>query len=66
VLFCEKGIDDIALHYLSKNGIIAVKNVSSSDMEKLARATGAKIISRIKDLSADALGQAKQSKRSNR
>jgi thermosome len=59
VLFCEKGIDDIALHYLSKNGILAVKNVSSSDMEKLARATGAKIISRIKDLSADALGEAK-------
>jgi thermosome len=59
VLFCEKGIDDIALHYLAKNGILAVKNVSSSDMEKLARATGAKIISRIKDLSTDALGQAK-------
>ncbi|MCW3996552.1 MAG: thermosome subunit beta [Candidatus Bathyarchaeota archaeon] len=59
VLFCEKGIDDIALHFLAKAGILAVKNVSSADMEKLARATGAKIIASIKDLTADALGSAK-------
>jgi thermosome len=59
VLFCEKGIDDVALHFLAKAGILAVKSVSSSDMEKLARATGAKIIASVKDLTADALGSAK-------
>jgi thermosome len=59
VLFCEKGIDDIALHFLAKAGILAVKSVSSGDMEKLARATGAKIIASVKDLTADALGSAK-------
>jgi thermosome len=59
VLFCEKGIDDMALHFLAKNGILAVKNVSSNDLEKLARATGGKIIANIKDLTADALGSAK-------
>ena len=40
VIFCEKGIDDLALHFLSKKNILAVKNASSSDMEKLAKATG--------------------------
>jgi len=59
VLFCEKGIDDVALHFLAKAGILAVKSVSSSDMEKLGRATGAKIIASYKDLTADALGSAK-------
>jgi len=59
VLFCEKGIDDVALHFLAKAGILAVKSVSSSDMEKLSRATGAKIVASIKDLTADALGSAK-------
>lgn len=59
VVFCEKGIDDIALHFLAKKGILAVKNVSSSDMEKLARATGGKIIASIKDLTVDVLGEAK-------
>ena len=60
VVFCEKGIDDMALHFLGKAGVIAVKSVSSSDMEKLARATGGKILSSIKDLTADALGKAKK------
>lgn len=59
VLFCEKGIDDVALHYLSKKGIAAVKNVSSGDMEKLSKATGARIIASVKDLAKDALGEAK-------
>jgi chaperonin GroEL (HSP60 family) len=59
VLFCEKAIDDLALHFLAKKGLLAVKSVSSSDMEKLARATGGKIIGSVKDLSTDALGQAK-------
>jgi len=59
VVFCEKGIDDLALHFLAKKGILAVKNVSSSDMEKLARATGGKIMASFKDLSSDVLGEAK-------
>jgi thermosome len=60
VVFCEKGIDDMALHFLAKSGIFAVKSVSSSDMEKLARATGGKILASVKDLTAAALGKAKK------
>jgi thermosome len=60
VVFCEKGIDDVALHFLAKRGILAVKSVSSSDMEKLARATGGKILASVKDLTAEALGKAKK------
>jgi thermosome len=60
VVFCEKGIDDMALHFLAKSGILAVKSVSSSDMEKLARATGGKTLASIKDLTAQALGEAKK------
>jgi thermosome len=60
VVFCEKGIDDMALHFLAKDGILAVKSVSSSDMEKLARATGGKILASVKDLTANALGKAKK------
>jgi len=59
VVFCEKGIDDMALHFLSKKGVMAIKSVSSSDMEKLARATGGKILASVKDLSADVLGKSK-------
>lgn len=58
-VFCEKSIDDVALHFLSKKGVAAVKNVSSGDMEKLAKATGAKIVASIKDLSSASLGEAK-------
>ena len=58
-VFCEKSIDDIALHFLSKKGIAAVKNVSSGDMEKLAKATGAKIVASVKDVSSSSLGEAK-------
>ena len=60
VVFCEKGIDDMALHFLAKAGVLAVKSVSSSDMEKLARATGGRILASVKDLSADVLGKAKK------
>ncbi len=60
VVFCEKGMDDMALHFLGKAGVLAVKSVSSSDMEKLSRATGGKIVSNINDLTADALGKAKR------
>jgi thermosome len=59
VVLCEKGIDDIALHFLAKRGILTAKNLSSGDMEKLAKATGAKILASTKDLSPDALGEAK-------
>jgi thermosome len=59
VLLCEKGIDDLALHFLAKSKILAVKSVSSSDMEKLARAAGGEIVGRVKDLSPDSLGEAK-------
>lgn len=59
VLFCEKGVDDVALHFLAKKNILAVKSVSGSDMEKLARATGGRIIASVKDLTPDALGEAK-------
>ena len=58
-VFCEKSIDDIALHFLAKKGISAIKNVSSGDMEKLAKATGAKIVASVKDLSSSSLGEAK-------
>jgi len=58
-VFCEKSIDDMALHFLSKKGIAAVKNVSSGDMEKLSKATGAKIMANIKDLGKESLGEAK-------
>jgi len=58
-VFCEKSIDDIALHFLAKKGISAVKNMSSGDMEKLAKATGAKIVASVKDLNSDSLGSAR-------
>jgi len=59
IVFSEKGIDDVALHYLAKKGIGAVKNVSSGDLEKLSKATGARIVASVKDLAKDALGEAK-------
>jgi len=58
VIFCQKGIDDLAQHYLAKEGIVAVRRVKKSDMEKLARATKAKIASSLDDLSAEDLGDA--------
>ncbi len=58
VLFTQKGIDDLAQHFLAKEGIYAVKSVSEKDMKKLAKATGAKIVSNLKDLSKDDLGAA--------
>lgn len=56
VLFCQKGIDDIAQHYLSKKGILAARRVKKSDMDKLARATGGKIVSNLSDLDENDLG----------
>ncbi|NJE09284.1 thermosome subunit, partial [Thermococcus sp. M39] len=58
VVFCQKGIDDLAQHYLAKAGILAVRRVKKSDMEKLAKATGAKIVTNVKDLTSEDLGYA--------
>ena len=58
VVFCQKGIDDMAQHFLAKKGILAVRRVKKSDMEKLARATGGKIVTSIEDLTPDDLGEA--------
>ncbi len=58
VVFCQKGIDDMAQHYLSKNNIYAVRRIKASDMEKLSRATKGKIISNLKDISKGDLGYA--------
>ncbi len=56
VLFCQKGIDDVAQHYLAKNKILAARRVKKSDMEKLAKATGAKIATNLNDFGKDDLG----------
>src|SRR5436309_100939 len=58
VLLCEKGIDDVAQHYLAKKGVLAVRRVKQSDMEKLVKATGARIVSNLDDLKAGDLGKA--------
>nr|1Q3S_A Chain A, Thermosome alpha subunit [Thermococcus sp. JCM 11816]1Q3S_B Chain B, Thermosome alpha subunit [Thermococcus sp. JCM 11816]1Q3S_C Chain C, Thermosome alpha subunit [Thermococcus sp. JCM 11816]1Q3S_D Chain D, Thermosome alpha subunit [Thermococcus sp. JCM 11816]1Q3S_E Chain E, Thermosome alpha subunit [Thermococcus sp. JCM 11816]1Q3S_F Chain F, Thermosome alpha subunit [Thermococcus sp. JCM 11816]1Q3S_G Chain G, Thermosome alpha subunit [Thermococcus sp. JCM 11816]1Q3S_H Chain H, T len=58
VVFVQKGIDDLAQHYLAKYGIMAVRRVKKSDMEKLAKATGAKIVTNVKDLTPEDLGYA--------
>ncbi|MCI4334733.1 MAG: TCP-1/cpn60 chaperonin family protein [Thermoplasmata archaeon] len=58
VVVCQKGIDDVVLHYLAKEGIYAVKQVKESDLQKLARATGAKIVTGIRELTAADLGRA--------
>lgn len=58
VVLCQKGIDDLAAYYLAKADIIAVRRVKKSDMEKLAKATGAVILSDTKDISAKVLGAA--------
>lgn len=58
VLFAQKGIDDLAQHYLSKAGILAVRRVKKSDIEKLARATGANVVTNLEDLTAVDLGEA--------
>jgi len=56
VLFCQKGIDDVAQHYLAKAGILAARRVKKSDMEAMEKATGAKIVSNLDDLTKTDLG----------
>ncbi len=58
VVFTTKGIDEIAQHYLAKYGIMAVRRVKKSDIEKLARATGARIVTNIEELTPEDLGEA--------
>lgn len=58
VLLCQKGIDDMAQHFLAKAGIYAARRVKKSDMDKLARATGAKVITNLEDLTSKDLGKA--------
>ena len=58
VVICQKGIDDMAQHFLAKEGILAVRRTKKSDMEKLAKATGGRIVNNIDDLTSDDLGEA--------
>jgi len=58
VVVCQKGIDDVAQHFLAKKGILAVRRVKRSDMEKLERATGGRIVSNIEDMTENDLGYA--------
>ena len=58
VVFCQKGIDDMSQHYLSKAGILAVRRVKESDLTKLAKATGGRIVTNLDDLSEKDLGAA--------
>ncbi|MDP3484196.1 MAG: thermosome subunit alpha [Methanobacteriaceae archaeon] len=58
VLFCQKGIDDLAQHYLARAGILAVKRAKKSDMTRLQKATGAQLVTNIDDLGSDDLGEA--------
>ncbi len=59
VLICQKGIDDVVQHFLAKKNILAVRRASEKDMEKLARASGAKIVTNLDDLNPEDLGYAK-------
>ncbi len=58
VLFCQKGIDELAQHYLAREGIFAVKRVRKSDIERLEKATGANLATNIEDLKGEDLGSA--------
>ncbi len=58
VLFCQKGIDDLAQHYLTRNGIYAIRRVKKSDMNRIEKATGATVVTNIDDLKPEDLGEA--------
>ncbi len=58
VAICQKGIDDVAQHYLAKSNVLSVRRVKESDMTKLARATGARIVNNLEDLGTKDLGSA--------
>jgi thermosome len=58
VLICQKGIDDLAQHFLAKEDVLAIRRAKESDMEKLARATGGRVVNKLDDLSKKDLGEA--------
>ncbi|MCK4952558.1 TCP-1/cpn60 chaperonin family protein, partial [Candidatus Bathyarchaeota archaeon] len=58
VLICQKGIDDMAQHFLAKEGILAVRRTKESDMEKLAKATGGRVVTNLDDFTEKDLGYA--------
>jgi chaperonin GroEL (HSP60 family) len=58
VVFCQKGIDEVAQYYLAKEKIYACRRIAKSDMEKLARATGGKIVSNLQEITGEQLGNA--------
>ncbi len=60
VVFCQKGIDDLVQHYLAKQGVYAVRRVKKSDMEKLAKATGGTIVTKLDELTKADLGTAQE------
>lgn len=59
VLICQKGIDDMVQHYLARKAILTVRRAKKSDMEKLAKATGGKVVANLDDFAAEDLGYAK-------
>jgi chaperonin GroEL (HSP60 family) len=58
VVICQKGIDDMAQHYLAKAGVLAVRRAKESDMDSLAKSTGGKVLANVEELAADDLGHA--------
>ena len=58
VVLCQKGIDDMAQHFLAKNNILSVRRIKASDMEKLTKTTGGRMASKVEDLTASDLGEA--------
>ena len=58
VVFCQKGIDDMAQHFLAKEGVLAVRRAKKGDVKRLARATGARIVSKVDEIEAEDLGYA--------
>ncbi len=58
VVLCQKGIDDVAQHFMAKDGILAIRRVKKSDMKKLARATGGRVVTNLDDLEKSDLGSA--------
>ena len=58
VVFCQKGVEDLAQHYIAKAGVFAIRRVKKSDMEKLARATGGKLITNLDEVTSEDLGYA--------
>ena len=59
VVLCQRGIDDMAQHFLARAGILAVRRIKASDMEKLAKSTGGRVVTNLDDLTSNDLGHAK-------